>query len=586
MDGSDGLTRLVVVSSRTEVDTNALVTACRQLRHQARILDDVRLILENARDGSEMYARWAPEETARLMRRIDDLCMRVEETRVRIDALCDCVEYAAMVYVAAEGDARRFEYAWRAFHPGKGTLWTTGMGTLYFANRLNAAKNRWGLTWIPNAVVDYVTNPVASTASGYRSIIASSLECATGRGDGLTGLRAQFDIEAFAQRIADGAWSPSIDARTAQTRGTSVPAELAAAWSLGLGALIYGPSGGVVVSTGTRGRAGRIIRQTAVAPTEKEKRSTRVTVMPGDRLGAFTVLSMFGKAGLERLPSGAQIGTQDAGKALGRLPTPTQPARTPTPTRPSQLLGELSGLREGGESGQIKILKHSTPTATGGKRTSWSVVIRGTQSWSVGSSNPQDMLSNLQGVAHEDSEQCKAVRTAMTMAGIKAGEAVEIVGHSQGGIIAAQLASDPQVVRNYRVTSVLTAGSPTGGFTTAPGVNMLSLENTRDIVPSLDGVSNQHGPGSMTVSFDGNELGLTGPNGKPRFAHDMSVYRTLMERIENQDGQNGSSSGPKELGEVYEWQEHRRQTLGLTHDTETTAYVFDTRRMIPTDHEP
>ena len=59
------------------------------------------------------------------------------------------------------------------------------------------------------------------------------------------------------------------------------------------------------------------------------------------------------------------------------------------------------------------------------------------------------------------SDQLDAIKEAMNAAGIAPGEAVEFAGHSQGGIMAAQLAADPGVRARYNVVSVVTAGSPT-----------------------------------------------------------------------------------------------------------------------------
>lgn len=68
------------------------------------------------------------------------------------------------------------------------------------------------------------------------------------------------------------------------------------------------------------------------------------------------------------------------------------------------------------------------------------------------------------------------MKTAMDMAGIRSDEPVEFIGHSQGGIIAAQLASESDIRARYSVASVLTAGSPVAGFHPDPGVPMLNME--------------------------------------------------------------------------------------------------------------
>ena len=135
----------------------------------------------------------------------------------------------------------------------------------------------------------------------------------------------------------------------------------------------------------------------------------------------------------------------------------------PTPKEPTALLDHLASLDGSSNSGQFMILRHETPLGDGTSSRSWSVVVRGTQKWGVGASNPQDMLTNFQGVGGLDTDQKRAVLAAMEMAGIDKGEPVEFVGHSQGGIVAAELATDQTLCQDYSVVSALTAGSPIAG---------------------------------------------------------------------------------------------------------------------------
>ena len=97
------------------------------------------------------------------------------------------------------------------------------------------------------------------------------------------------------------------------------------------------------------------------------------------------------------------------------------------------------------DNGEIAIEEHVTVGEDGATTRSWTVDIRGTQSFWIGETGPQDMTTNLQGVAGMNSDQLDAIKEAMNAAGIAPGEAVEFAGHSQGGIMAAQLAADPDV---------------------------------------------------------------------------------------------------------------------------------------------
>ena len=73
----------------------------------------------------------------------------------------------------------------------------------------------------------------------------------------------------------------------------------------------------------------------------------------------------------------------------------------------------------------------------------------------------------------------------MRDAGIGSDEPVLLVGHSQGGIEAAWIASHSS---EFSVTQVVTAGSPIAVLGDYPaGTQVLSLEHHGDVVPLLDG---------------------------------------------------------------------------------------------------
>jgi len=88
-------------------------------------------------------------------------------------------------------------------------------------------------------------------------------------------------------------------------------------------------------------------------------------------------------------------------------------------------------------------------------------------------------------------------------AGLAAGRGdVMLVGHSEGGMVAVQTALACAKSGRFRVSHVVTAGSPVG-LTVAklPGsVQVLALENSNDIVPHLDGRTNPDKINVTTVS--------------------------------------------------------------------------------------
>ncbi len=99
---------------------------------------------------------------------------------------------------------------------------------------------------------------------------------------------------------------------------------------------------------------------------------------------------------------------------------------------------------------------------------------------------PRDLSGNLNLVAGNPTAAAESVTRAMENAGIPQGSPVMLVGHSQGGIIAAQLASDPAFVERYGVSHVMTYGAPIDHMQLAPGVQGLQVQHHNDVVPRLD----------------------------------------------------------------------------------------------------
>lgn len=273
----------------------------------------------------------------------------------------------------------------------------------------------------------------------------------------------------------------------------------------------------------------------------------------------------------------------------------TQATRVATPLSTAAVLERIGALRQGSDAGQVEILRHET-VVDGETVRSWSVVIRGTQQWGFLEDNPQDLLSNLQEVGGEASAARATVTAAMEAAGIKPGEAVELVGHSQGGIVAAAIAADATLASRYNIQSVLTAGSPTGttsssarnrsagtslvspknsaaedfvagsklrGSTSAgtSTIRTMNLQNLADPVPALDGTVAATGE-QVSVLFNGSEF----TDGKQVGAHSLDVYVAAAKELENS-------------GVFPRFEEQRRQALNLTEYTVTTSLKYDSIRI-------
>lgn len=127
------------------------------------------------------------------------------------------------------------------------------------------------------------------------------------------------------------------------------------------------------------------------------------------------------------------------------------------------------------------------------------VVLRGTDSWDAGSIQPQDMLTNTEAVAGLPTGIHLAVVQALQQAGIGSGTPVELVGHSQAGIIASNLAADPRVRKKFNIKNVITAGSPVANAKIPQSIRVLNLYNNADVVPITEGMVNRTSPTQLTV---------------------------------------------------------------------------------------
>jgi hypothetical protein len=112
-----------------------------------------------------------------------------------------------------------------------------------------------------------------------------------------------------------------------------------------------------------------------------------------------------------------------------------------------------------------------------------------------------DHGTNVHALGGETTAYGKGIVEALRRAGAHPDSPVMLVGHSQGGIVAAQVAVDLARSKEFNVTHVVTAASPVARFDIPESVKVLSLENEHDLVPRLDGAGNPDRPNRVTVSF-------------------------------------------------------------------------------------
>ncbi|MGW7315353.1 hypothetical protein [Streptomyces sp. NPDC054854] len=102
---------------------------------------------------------------------------------------------------------------------------------------------------------------------------------------------------------------------------------------------------------------------------------------------------------------------------------------------------------------------------------------------------PQDLVGALNAVGTTDTAYTRAVGRALRRL-VPSGAEVALVGHSQGGITAMNLAASPDFNALYTVTHVVAIGSPIDHKRAADArTKVVSLVNEHDIVPTLEGRS-------------------------------------------------------------------------------------------------
>lgn len=152
-------------------------------------------------------------------------------------------------------------------------------------------------------------------------------------------------------------------------------------------------------------------------------------------------------------------------------------------------------LGSGLDYATIAIQEYRRPDGTSG----WLVLIPGTDGKD---DSPFGWAQNLELMSADSGRRRQAdsfrmVEEAMRQAGIGDDEPVALVGHSQGGIVAASIASD--LGEQYNIEHVVTAGSPIANHPIPSKTWVTSVEIKDEIIASLDGNSNPVTPNWLTI---------------------------------------------------------------------------------------
>ncbi len=145
-------------------------------------------------------------------------------------------------------------------------------------------------------------------------------------------------------------------------------------------------------------------------------------------------------------------------------------------------------------------------------------------------SDPEDLLGSGAAVVGTTTNYTTCVREAIDAALVPRGAEVLLVGHSEGGIVAMDLAGDRAFNGGrVRVKQVVAAGSPISSKPVAEGsgTRVLSIENVNDIVTHLDAAdppATRQSLERLTYRFADDEHDIVG-------SHNVSLYARHAEAL-------------------------------------------------------
>ena len=221
-----------------------------------------------------------------------------------------------------------------------------------------------------------------------------------------------------------------------------------------------------------------------------------------------------------------------------------------------------SGVGSSGQTGWLRIEKFREPASpvkaeTGLVQISearYVVYIPGTQSWGPWpDSNPFDLTSNLSAISKTGfAGSERAVTEAMKQAGINQDSRVLLVGHSQGGLVAANVST------RFAGSRVVTFGAPLGLLADKLRSPTLAIEHPGDPVPKLDGRPNPLSANWVTVRQEFSD-------GNPLAQHEMAGYRQTAIQLDNGIGDAG-------------FEKMRRELAGFAGKATGQAFYFELKR--------
>ncbi|MCL2803440.1 MAG: hypothetical protein FWD29_05740 [Micrococcales bacterium] len=187
----------------------------------------------------------------------------------------------------------------------------------------------------------------------------------------------------------------------------------------------------------------------------------------------------------------------------------------------------------GGQPARVGVSRVTAPDGS----ISWVVLVPGMRSSAFGTgTDPMDNSSNLRAISGDVSATGLAVVGAMGKAGIGPDQPVLLVGYSQGGLVAASLAANADFTEAFKVSGVVTAGSPVSGIPVKSSVKVLSLEHVQDPIPALDEGPNPDRRNHVTVTRDltkASDPELAAKAKQPTTSHGINSYIDTGALIDN-----------------------------------------------------
>ncbi|WP_162861416.1 alpha/beta hydrolase, partial [Gardnerella vaginalis] len=190
---------------------------------------------------------------------------------------------------------------------------------------------------------------------------------------------------------------------------------------------------------------------------------------------------------------------------------------------------------------------------------SWLVTIPGTDGKPkspFGWPQNAEVMSSSKNV-RQNADSTRMVIEAMRKSGIKAKDSVILVGHSQGGIVAASIASDYS--KQYNIKHIVTAGSPIANHPIPNKTWVTSIEMEDELVPTLDGASNPNRNNWVTIHGTAKKS-ATAHNGTiaPKTAHNAISNSLVVNGIKSQ---NKNKENNKKNNKQYRTESYKNEKL-------------------------